>query len=400
MNATLRFSCFQVFFFMVMWTSKTLHPIYFESAGSLANFGLSYSCMALAGYFSFLTGSYTDRMGSAKSLALGSILYSIGLFARAFPESKTLAIFSGLIAGVGASMTLNSLRLWMLENATSENKARWVGLKSSTAALGTAVGCTLAGFLPTLSFLAVSVKVILMSSGVTLFVVGVVIFIFSHKKNRGLSDHKESPLKNIKKVFIQHRRLAIFTSTIGALTGFYVSFVSPYLPLIMKEKGFSLESIGLSIGVFSLIRFFLDPIIARWIEKKKSDSLKIFLFAEFAILFVTGIFALAVSKEMFIGFLVLRSVALGFSTISEELLWIQKFPREIVGLLFGLNQSFYFLGDFLGGLVNGSLYQTFGLAACVGIAVTTIIANAYLFTVLFKKNLQETLVDKATAVVA
>lgn len=400
MNPTLTFSIFQVFFFMVMWTSKILHPIYFESAGSLANFGLSYSCMALAGYFSFLTGSFTDRIGSAKSLALGSILYSMGLFARAYPESKALAIFSGLIAGVGASMTLNSLRLWMLEKATSENKARWVGLKSSTAALGTAIGCALAGFLPTLSFLAIPVKVILMSSGIALFVAGLAIFLFSHRNGTISSAKKVSPLRNIKKVFTEHRRLALFTSSIGALTGFYVSFVSPYLPLIMKEKGLSLESIGLSIGVFSLIRFLLDPMIARWIEKKKSDSLKIFLIAELSILFVTGIFAFTVSKEIFIGFLVLRSIALGFSTISEELLWIKKFPREIVGLLFGLNQSSFFLGDFVGGLMNGSLYQAFGLSACVIVAVAAIIANAYLFFILFRNDREETLEYKSTAVVA
>ena len=357
MSATLTFSCFQVFFFTVMWTSKTLHPIFFESTGSLANFGLSYSSMALAGYFSFLTGSFTDRMGSAKSLAIGSMLYSIGLFARAYPESKSIAIASGLIAGIGASMTLNSLRLWMLEKSTSENKAKWVGLKSSTAALGTAIGCAVAGFLPAQSFFVISIKILLMSAGVVLFLVGAVIFIFSHQKQSIQIVKKASRLQGIKKVFSEHRRLALFTSVIGTLTGFYVSFVSPYLPLIMKEKGLSLESIGLSIGVFSLVRFFLDPFIARWIEKNKSDSLKIFLVAEFSILFVTGIFALTISKEIFIGFLVLRSIALGFSTISEELLWIQKFPREIVGLLFGLNQSSFFLGDFLGGLINGSLWQ-------------------------------------------
>lgn len=400
MSTTLTFSCFQVFFFAVMWTSKTLHPIYFESTGSLANFGLSYSAMALAGYFSFLTGSFTDRIGSAKSLALGSILYSIGLFARAYPESKSIAILSGLIAGIGASMTLNSLRLWMLEKAIADNKARWVGLKSSTAALGTAVGCGLAGLLPTIHFFSISMKMILMGAGILLFLVGVIILVFAKQKQSLQSIQKVSPFQSIKKVFAEHRRLAIFTSAIGTLTGFYVSFVSPYLPLIMKEKGLSLGSIGLSIGLFSLARFFLDPIIARWIEKNKADSLKIFLLAEFSLLFVTGIFALTISKEIFIGFLILRSVALGFSTISEELLWIQKFPREIVGLLFGLNQSSFFLGDFLGGLINGSLFQNFGLTACVGVAVVTIFANSYLFIILFKSNKYESIDSKQVAVVA
>lgn len=392
MKQLIPFSIFQVFFFTVMWTSKTLHPIFFESSGHLANFGLSYSAMALAGYFSFLTGTMSDQIGAAKTLGIGCVLYALGLFCRAYPESQVIAIFSGLIAGVGASLTLTSIRLWMLDLATDENKARWIGVKSSTTALGTAIGAALAGLLPGLTFLSISVKNLLMIVAITLFFVGLGILVFSHKrKSKVVSTPWKSPWNEVKKVYSLHRRLAIFTSIIGILTGIYVSFINPYLPLIMKDKGLSLGSIGLSIGAFSLIRFFVDPIIARWIETKKEKSLSIFLGSEILILIVTGLFALSISKIAFIGFLVLRSVALGFSTISEELLWIQKFPREIVGLLFGLNQSAFFVGDFLGGLVNGILYQKFGLSVCVAAAVVAIAINSYLFVILFYKKPNSTL---------
>lgn len=388
MKSFLPFSFFHVFFFAAMWASKTLHPIFFENSGHLANFGLSYSAMALAGYFSFLTGSLTDRMGAGKTLGLGSMLYAIGMFLRAFPDSSVIAITSGVIAGVGASMALTSLRLWMLDLAVSDNKkARWVGLKSSTTALGTALGCTIAGLLPGLSFLSISMKSILLIVPIILFVIGFTIYFFAYVKQPEKEVHaKKSPFADIKFIFQSHNKLATFTSVIGVLTGFYVSFVSPYLPLIMKEKGLSMSSIGLSIGAFSLFRFFVDPFIAKWLDKKKNNILPIFLTSEFCILIITGIFALTISKEFFVGFLLVRSFALGFSTISEELLWIQKFPRESVGLLFGINQSSFFLGDFIGGLVNGALYQKFGLSICVAIALVTIAVNFYLFFILFNEN--------------
>jgi MFS family permease len=368
-----------------MWTSKTLQPIFFESSGHLANFGLSYSAMALAGYFSFLTGSLTDHLGTQKTLGIGSVLYGIGLLLRSFPDYASVAVMSGLIAGTGASMVINALRLWLIDMSTESNRARYIGIKSSTAALGNAIGCALAGLLP---LLAITMKNIMFSVGVMLSVIGMMTLFFAKKDASTVNQKKRSPLTDIKIIFSSHRRLAVYTSVIGVLTGFYVSFVSPYLPLIMKQKGLDMSSIGLSIGAFSLIRFFVDPVIARWIEKRIESKLAIFLTAEFSILLITGVFALSISKSLFIVFLIGRSVALGFSTISEELLWIQKFPREMVGLLFGVNQSAFFLGDFIGGLTNGVIYQNFGLTLCVFIALAVIILNAYLFTRLFKKEKQ------------
>lgn len=386
MKKVFPFACFQVFFFAMMWMSKTLHPIFFENQGRLANFGLSYSAMALAGYFSFLTGSVTDRLGARKTLGVGTVLYGLGLSLRAYPNAAAIALLSGFICGIGAAATLTSLRLWMLNLSCEKTQTRWIGLKSSTTALGTALGCALAGFLPGLSFIKISVQYLLLSSGLLLFFSGVIIVSRSKTQHSLKTTKQKSPWHDLKIVFIKHRELSLFTSVIGVLTGLYVSFISPYLPLIMKDKGFTMSSIGLSIGAFSLIRFFADPLIAKWIDKNKSNSLTIFLAAELSILVITGFFTLSVSKYSFIVFLVIRSLALGFSTIAEELLWIQKFPKQLVGLLFGLNQSAFFIGDFLGGLINGTLYQKFGLAACVVVAIATILVNSYLFIVLFRKK--------------
>ncbi len=380
------FAITQVLFFSVMWTSKTLHPIYFESAGYLTHFGLSYSAMALAGYFSFLTGSICDRMGFSKTLGLGFTMYGIGLLLRAYPDSSLVSITSGIIAGLGASMALTAMRIWMLELATPDNQAKWVGIKSSTTALGTAIGCTIAGLLPSLSYISISIRNILLTSGIILVLLGCAISFFAMKRVRLNTKVAKSPWSDFKEIFLNHRKLALFTSLIGIMTGFYVSFVSPYLPLIMKQKGLSMSSIGLSIGAFSLIRFIADPLIAKWINRNSKHTLFIFLTAEFSILLVTGFFAITISKEIFVLFLIVRSLSLGFSTISEELLWIQKFPKTLVGLLFGVNQSAFFLGDFLGGLLNGVIYQKFGLGLCVLFTLFAIIINAYLFITLFKKN--------------
>lgn len=366
-----------------MWVSKTIQPIHFENSHNLVNYGLSYSTMALIGYFSFLTGHLTDKWGAKKTVGLGGLCYAIGIFLRAFPTRPEIAILSGVFAGLGASAVLSSLRLWMLSLSNENTRAKWVGLKSSTTALGTAIGCALAGIIP--SFTMEMRQIQIGAAGFLLFVSMVILFWSPGQKHRVAGPSGGTPWAQLLDVIKSHRNLAITTSLIGVLTGFYVSFVSPYLPLILKERGLSMQSIGLSIGAFSLIRFFADPLIAKLIQRHSQNSLKFFIGAEFFIFLVTGLFAIAFSPSVFIGFLLVRCFALGFSTISEELLWLQKFPKEKVGLLFGLNQSAFFIGDFLGGIVNGGLYQRFGLSACVIVALITIALNVGLFIRTFSR---------------
>jgi predicted MFS family arabinose efflux permease len=147
----------------------------------------------------------------------------------------------------------------------------------------------------------------------------------------------------------------------------------------MKENGLSLLSIGLSTASFALIRFFIDPFVAQIISKRPNDELKIYVQAEIVIAIVTGLFLIKVSKWAFVLLLLVRSASLGFSMISEEAVWLRTFPKELLGLFFGLNQSAFFIGDFLGGLLSSVLYKSYGLDSCIWVVLTVMIANLGLF---------------------
>jgi MFS family permease len=381
----LSFAIFQICFFALMWTSKTLHLLYFEQNNSVMYFGTSYSVMALAGYFSFFIGHLCDRWGYRLTLSVGAALYSLGLILRIYPHSLTLAISSGLVAGLGASTALCSLRLWMVSLADDETTPQLVGLKSSTCAFGTALGCMAAGIFPGLLNLESNYRDILLYSGVGMGILGFTFILLTKPPQKEKSSEiPQTPWHGMLSLFRDYKRIALTTTILGITTGFYVSFISPYLPLIMKDKGLSLLSIGLSTASFSLIRFFVDPFIAHFVGRHPKHSLKIFIFAEILIAGVTGAFLLPISRAGFILLLLLRSCMLGFSAISEELIWIRLFPKARLGLLFGLNQSAFFIGDFLGGLSNGYLYKNFGLELCIWVVLFIMLVNAVLFIALFR----------------
>lgn len=381
------FASFQVVFFTFMWLSKTLHVLFFENSGNVVNFGASYSAMALTGYFSFFLGHITDLWGFRRSLVIGCILYAAGLALRVFPDSFAIAIGSGVLAGAGASLALSALRLQMLELSSGETRVHLVGIKSATNALGTALGCGLAGAVPVL--IAKSggldgMKALLIGSAVGMVILAGVVALAGPK--RVPAAIAEAPVKPVEKpwahfakLFREHRSLAIATSAIGVMTGLYVSFITPYLPLIMKENGLSLLSIGLSTASFALIRFFIDPFIAQIIAKREGEEFKIYVWAEVMIALLTGVFLLSVSKWAFVLLLLFRSVSLGFSLIAEEAIWLKTFPKELLGLFFGLNQSAFFVGDFFGGLMSSMLYKTYGLDVCILIVLFVMVMNLALF---------------------
>lgn len=369
------FIVFQIVFFALMWLSKTLHLLYFEKEGAVANFGLSYSSMALAGYFSFGIGHLCDRWGFRRMLIAGGLLYGVGLALRTEASSSVVAISSGLIAGFGASSVLCALRVWMLSFAPSEERTLLVGLRSSTTAFGTAVGCAVAGLAPAFF----SLRSILGFVGVAMALLVLPFFFAGQDKGKNAVAQNQEKKPSLLEAFRLSPRIALIATILGASTGFYVSFISPYLPLILKEKGFDLVSIGLSTGSLALVRFFADPIISQWISRHRERSLSIFLAAEGGIALATAVFLLPFGHGAFLMFLVLRSLLLGFSAISEEVVWLGIFPKENVGLFFGLNQSGFFLGDFFGGLSNGFLYQKYGLNACIAVVLVVMLFNVALF---------------------
>lgn len=130
-----------------MWASKTLHPLYFESAGRLPNFSVSYTAMALAGLASVLLGRVGDRFGDRALARGGIVLYAAGLALRVFPYDVRIAAASGLLAGLGASAVLISLRYWLLAVGSDQERAGVQAARELGTQAGVAVGSAGAGLL-------------------------------------------------------------------------------------------------------------------------------------------------------------------------------------------------------------------------------------------------------------
>lgn len=106
-----------------MWISKSIHPLWFKQNDALYGFGISYSVMAATGASSVVIGRIINRVSLRNALLLGSCGYTIGMAMRVF-ISVPLAIMSGFVAGVGASITLICLSSWSFEASSEDHRER------------------------------------------------------------------------------------------------------------------------------------------------------------------------------------------------------------------------------------------------------------------------------------
>lgn len=96
---------------------------------------------------SLLGGAWGDRFGRRRALILGSVIFGLSSAAASLAPTVSVLIAMRLLQGLGAALLVpNSLAI-LGQMFSGESEARAVGLWSATAAIASAIGPVLGGFL-------------------------------------------------------------------------------------------------------------------------------------------------------------------------------------------------------------------------------------------------------------
>ena len=96
---------------------------------------------------SLLGGAWGDRFGRRRALILGAAIFGLSSAAASLAPTAALLIGLRLLQGIGAALLVpNSLAI-LGQMFCGENAARAVGLWSATAAIASAIGPVLGGWL-------------------------------------------------------------------------------------------------------------------------------------------------------------------------------------------------------------------------------------------------------------
>jgi MFS family permease len=364
-----RFILFVTVFYLCMFSSKTIHPLWFEKNHALVAFGFSYTAMAIAGSLSFFTGFLGDHLGPRNALRIGVLVYGVGLSLRVYTQSIWIVIISGFIAGLGASLVIVCIRYWVLDLAEKANRAAAVSVQTMGVNVGTAIGTFGSGVLalllgaPTISY-----PTVLILSAVFCMIT---VFLVPELKEQ-VSKRQEERKGRIK----EHLLLSSGVIFFGLLAGVTTSMITPFIPIILKDVGLNVATVGLVMAGMSILKAVSAPFFG----EKKYEKQKIFFF--FGAELLTGLMVLTLTLQLSPGWVIfamlLRSLLLSLSIISEELMHLAMFPKHLVGFFFGLLQSAFFVGDALGGSFGGWLYHLHIHYALIASGALTLI-NAVLF---------------------
>jgi MFS family permease len=370
---------FNIIFFGGMWASKTIHPLWFQASNSsLSFFGWSYSAMAVAGSLSFFVGYLADRYGITRALRIGLVLYAVGMALRCYTHSLTLAIVSGVIAGLGASTVLVCIRPLIFSWVTEKEIPLALALKNSTISIGSSAGTLLAGWIPTiLTPSSISYPAILLGSACSPILAALLIPEEGLESAKVESSTQVESKVSIREIFHRHSFLAIAIVFFGILSGGSASLLNPYLPVILADFGFDIGSIGILLATSRLTA----AIVSLSLGKVPFEKIKyqIFLISGICLSIITLVLASS-PNQLFCGlFVLIYGIIFAVSVLTEEIIQMAIYPRNLMAFCFGLTQTGFLIGDSVGGVLGGWIYDYIGFSPALLIFSGLIIARSIFF---------------------
>ena len=303
-----------------------------------------------------VAGALADRFGPSRVIALGAIVYGLGVFGMAESESGlAFHLFAGVVTGLGVAFTAFSLAMAAMARVVSPNR------RSLALGLGTAAGSFGQVLFSPLT------QAWIQSFGwhdalfILALVAGLIIplaFILPNDTAAAGEASNDQGMVEALREAAAHRGYVLLT--VGFFVcGFHVAFVSVHFPAYVRDLGLAPEvgayALAL-IGLFNIAGSFLSGIYGqRW--SKKSGLAIIYVLRAVAItalLFAPKTAATIYLFSAAMGILWLSTVPLTTGIVA------QVFGVRYMATLFGIVFFSHQLGSFIGVWLGGFLYDRIG----------------------------------------
>ncbi|MBL4645802.1 MAG: MFS transporter, partial [Rhizobiales bacterium] len=305
-----------------------------------------------------IAGAFADRYGTARVLALGALVYGIGLVCMAYAESSlALHLTGGVMIGLGMSAASFSLVLAAFGRIVTPEK------RSIAFGIGTA-----AGSMGQFVFSPISIELLesfgwqnsLLILGATL---SIIVMLAPFLRGRRVVEANADGTAN--QTFTQalseafgHRSYNLLVAGFF-VCGFQVAFIGVHLPAYLTDVGLDAKwgawAIAM-IGLFNVIGALASGVISGRYSKAH---------------FLVWIYLIrAVVMAAFLMFPITPTTVMIFSA-SMGLLWLSTVPPtsglvvnmfgpQYMATLFGFVFFSHQIGSFLGVWLGGKLYDTMG----------------------------------------
>ena len=303
-----------------------------------------------------IAGAITDRYGPGLVIAVGAVIYGMGVAGMAGSDSGlALHLSGGLLVGLGVAFTSFSLVLAAIARVVSpERRSLALGFGTAAGSLGQVL------FSPVSQALISSYgwyDSLVLVSFITLVMIPLAFTLPGTTKAPG-EPHSDQTIGEALGEAMSHRGYVLLT--IGFFVcGFHVAFITVHFPAYVTDLGLSPQVGAYALAIVGLLNIagsFLSGAVGQRFSKKTSLS-----FIYFARAVVIGALLTAPASEITIYLFATAMGLLWLSTVPLTTgIVAQIFGLKFMATLFGVVFLSHQIGSFIGVWLGGVLYDRTG----------------------------------------
>ncbi len=334
-----------------------LEPMTVAHGWDRSTFGLAMAIQNLLwGVGVPIAGMIADRYGPSRVLAVGAVVYAVGVWGFAHAGSALeLHLFGGVLTGLGVAFTAFSLAMAAMAKVVGpERRSLALGLGTAAGSFGQVVFSPLGqafihqfGWEPALGYLALSALLVIPLA-----------FVLPNVQAPKSEMMQDQSLLQAMREASGHRGFVLLT--VGFFVcGFHVAFITVHFPAYVSDLGLD-PAVGATalalVGFFNIAGSFGSGLVGQRWSKKTGLAWIYFLRA---IVIVGLLLAPKTDWTIYLfagsmGLLWLSTVPLTTGIVA------QVFGVRYMATLFGVVFLSHQLGSFMGVWLGGYLYDTVG----------------------------------------
>ena len=348
-----------------------LQPITQAHGWGRGDFSLAMALQNIAwGFSGIFIGMAADRFGAFRVIALGALLYALGLVGMAYAATPgAFALSCGLLIGVAQAGTTYAVVYGVLGRNVDASRRSWaMGMTAAAGSFGQFLMVPSEGFL--ISHLGWQQA--LVALGLAALLMAPLAWGLREPPNPAAKRHEQS----VWQALVEALRYPSFQLLMAGyfVCGFQVVFIGVHMPSYLKDKGLGPEvaSYALAlIGLFNIFGTYLAGVLGATIAKRhilaaiylgRALAIAVFLLAPLSPLSVY-LFASVM------GFLWLSTVPVTNAAVAQ--IFGVAHLSMLSGFVFFSHQIGSFLGVWLGGYLydrTGSYDSVWLIAIALGVA--------------------------------
>ncbi len=335
-----------------------LQPLTLAQGWGRQEFGFAMAVQNLSwGFMGIFAGMVADRFGAFRVIALGALVYGVGLLGMAWATDPwVFALFTGVIIGTAQAGTTYAVIYGVIgRNVPPERRSWAMGVAAAAGSFGQFLMVPIEGLLIAQFGWQEALMIL---AAATLLIVPLAWGLREPALNASGPVHRDQTIAQALKEAFQYPSFQLLMAGYF-VCGFQVVFIGVHMPSYLKDHGLPAQVASYALALIGLFNVFGTYIAGSLGQKMAKKKILAFIYAARSVAIVLFLLAPLSTTSVYI-----------FSAVMG-LLWLSTVPptNAAVAQIFGISHlsmlsGFIFfshqIGSFMGVWLGGYLYDKTG----------------------------------------